>query len=66
MPLLADNNSRTLVWNLHTLIVADCHSLRWSKTMQQNVIKTYKDYILVRIDEKSNLQVWVKLPPTGK
>lgn len=34
--------------------------------MQQTAIKTYKDYILVRIDEKSNLQVWVKLPPSGK
>ncbi len=32
--------------------------------MQTN--KTYKDYVLVRIDEKSKLQVWVKLPPTGK
>ncbi|MDN5280472.1 MAG: hypothetical protein PWR01_4437 [Clostridiales bacterium] len=34
--------------------------------MQQNAIKTYKDYVLVRIDEKTKLQVWVKLPPHGK
>ncbi len=35
--------------------------------MQENTInKTYKDYVLVRVDEKSKLQVWVKLPPTGK
>ncbi len=34
--------------------------------MQENSLKTYKDYVLVRIDEKSKLQVWVKLPPTGK
>lgn len=34
--------------------------------MQTNAITTYKDYVLVRVDEKSKLQVWVKLPPTGK
>lgn len=34
--------------------------------MQHNAVKTYKDYVLVRIDEKSKLQVWVKLPPNGK
>lgn len=34
--------------------------------MQENVLATYKDYVLVRVDEKSKLQVWVKLPPTGK
>jgi hypothetical protein len=34
--------------------------------MQTNAIKTYKDYVLVRIEEKTNLRVWVKLPPHGK
>jgi|ADurb_Total_1213_FD_contig_41_257981_length_205_multi_9_in_0_out_0_1 hypothetical protein len=34
--------------------------------MQTNALATYKDYVLVRVDEKSKLQVWVKLPPTGK
>lgn len=34
--------------------------------MQENTTKTYKDYVLVRVEEKSKLQVWVKLPPSGK
>ena len=27
---------------------------------------TYQDYVLIRTDPKSNLQVWVKLPPNGR
>jgi hypothetical protein len=34
--------------------------------MQENVLATYKDYVLVRVEEKSKLQVWIKLPPGGK
>jgi hypothetical protein len=34
--------------------------------MQNKAIKTYKDYVLIRIDEESKLRVWVKLPPNGK
>lgn len=34
--------------------------------MNSNILATYEDYILIRIDPKSNLQVWVKLPATGK
>ncbi len=34
--------------------------------MQTKNNATYKDYVLVRTDEKSKLQVWVKLPPSGK
>ena len=26
----------------------------------------YQDYVLVRVDPKTNLQVWVKLPPKGR
>jgi hypothetical protein len=33
---------------------------------RQNAIKTYKDYVLIRIDEKTKLRVWVKLPPNGR
>lgn len=33
--------------------------------MDKNIRKTFKDYILVRVEEKSNLRVWVKLPPSG-
>ncbi|OQA05794.1 MAG: hypothetical protein BWY66_02235 [bacterium ADurb.Bin374] len=31
-----------------------------------NVLATYQDYVLVRVDPKTNLQVWVKLPPKGR
>lgn len=34
--------------------------------MQTQSQTKYQDYVMVRIDEKSKLQVWVKLPPTGK
>lgn len=29
-------------------------------------LATYQDYVLVRVDPKTNLQVWVKLPPKGR
>jgi hypothetical protein len=34
--------------------------------MQTQSQTKYQDYVMVRVDEKSKLQVWVKLPPTGK
>ncbi len=34
--------------------------------MQTQTPTKYQDYVMVRIDEKSKLQVWVKLPPSGK
>jgi len=34
--------------------------------MQTQSQTKYQDYVMVRIDEKSKLQVWVKLPPSGK
>jgi hypothetical protein len=34
--------------------------------MQTQSQTKYLDYVMVRIDEKSKLQVWVKLPPSGK
>ncbi len=30
------------------------------------VLATYQDYVLIRIDPKTNLEVWVKLPPKGR
>jgi|GEM_PF-1385341 len=30
------------------------------------ILATYQDYVLIRVDPKTNLQVWVKLPPNGR
>jgi len=36
-------------------------------TMHTNkILATYQDYVLIRVDPKTNLQVWVKLPPNGR
>lgn len=39
---------------------------RSDKMFNTKVLATYQDYVLIRIDPKTNLQVWVKLPPQGR
>jgi len=38
----------------------------YENAFQEIIVNSYKDYVMVRVDEKTGLKVWVKLPPTGK
>lgn len=34
--------------------------------MYAQALATYEDYVLVRVDARLDVQVWVKRPPGGK
>lgn len=31
----------------------------------KNIIARHDEYVMVKIEEKSNLRVWIKVPPCG-